>query len=474
MGYLIIIHARTLILFCLFSYSNSFIRNAGTSFRIRSCLKISSDLDLPISNDNNLLNKSKIFIPKTFTSLNHYTQLSITILFFWFHTVYLSQKVLVLPYELSPTPLTSIGYDTLFGLLCLLGVGTYHSKNHIELPSLLFADRVPWRRPQQHPIRSFLLILLIFIMYYSTSHFSPMITQLLDELSTVFAVSVPLQRNLGVVIAHLIWVLPSSLFTSSIQHFLDTPLVEGINTNDNNQNTRKGSHMTGTDSMLANEQRVANETEPYGGSVLSLRELTFTEERVTDTDTDIKPAPAPAPVIRYGRRETRSFWKPHRLGGSDWMTLRIRQSNWVWWVIGGYSVSVLLFRVSDWFNLMIPEHWVNEQHIVNQMIRPEGHDLWALAVGALAPCVTAPWWEEIFYRGLIFPWLSSILPMPLATPLSALVFAAHHGRLDAMIPLTVLGLTWALLYLLSGNLFVTILVHAMWNSRVFIGSLIGK
>ena len=62
--------------------------------------------------------------------------------------------------------------------------------------------------------------------------------------------------------------------------------------------------------------------------------------------------------------------------------------------------------------------------------------------------------------------------MLLATPGSALIFAAHHAQGDALLPLSTLGLTWALLYLLSGNLFVVMVVHAMWNSRIFLTSLL--
>ena len=77
------------------------------------------------------------------------------------------------------------------------------------------------------------------------------------------------------------------------------------------------------------------------------------------------------------------------------------------------------------------------------------------------------------YRGLIYPWLCSIVPMALATPLSGVIFAAHHGRKEVFLPLFVLGIAWAVLYLLSGNLFVPVVVHFMWNSRVFIGSFLG-
>ncbi|CAM9992236.1 unnamed protein product [Choristocarpus tenellus] len=42
-----------------------------------------------------------------------------------------------------------------------------------------------------------------------------------------------------------------------------------------------------------------------------------------------------------------------------------------------------------------------------------------------------------------------------------------------MLPLSILGLVWSLLYMFSGNLVTTIIIHAMWNSRVFLGSLLG-
>jgi hypothetical protein len=105
-------------------------------------------------------------------------------------------------------------------------------------------------------------------------------------------------------------------------------------------------------------------------------------------------------VIRYGRKESPSFWKKKKIGTSDWLTFSPNE-NWVWWVIGGYTVSVLLFRITDWFNgNIIPEDWFEygSGHIVSQMIAPEGNDVIALILGSIAPCLSAPLWEEIFYR----------------------------------------------------------------------------
>lgn len=107
------------------------------------------------------------------------------------------------------------------------------------------------------------------------------------------------------------------------------------------------------------------------------------------------------------------------------------------------------------------------------MITPEDNDLAAMAVGSLAPCITGPWWEEVFYRGFMLPALSLWMPSTVSVPLSALLFALHHQSLENLIPLTTLGLVWAIVYMRSKNLLVTVIIHSLWNSRVFLGSLLG-
>ena len=70
-------------------------------------------------------------------------------------------------------------------------------------------------------------------------------------------------------------------------------------------------------------------------------------------------------------------------------------------------------------------------------------------------------------------WMPARLQGWLAIPLSGLLFGLHHQALDSLLPLTALGTVWALLYRLSSNMTVTIAIHAMWNSRVFLGSALG-
>lgn len=37
--------------------------------------------------------------------------------------------------------------------------------------------------------------------------------------------------------------------------------------------------------------------------------------------------------------------------------------------------------------------------VVTQMINPEDNNLMAMLLGSLAPCVSAPWWEEVREEG---------------------------------------------------------------------------
>ena len=151
----------------------------------------------------------------------------------------------------------------------------------------------------------------------------------------------------------------------------------------------------------------------------------------------------------------------------------------VWWVVGGYYASSFVFTLADLVNqFVLPEEaFAAAESVVTLMINPENNDRLAMAVASIAPCVSAPWWEEVLYRGFMLPalalWMPARLQGWLAIPLSGLLFGLHHQALDSLLPLTALGTIWALLYRLSSNMTVTIAIHAMWNSRVFLGSALG-
>ena len=151
-------------------------------------------------------------------------------------------------------------------------------------------------------------------------------------------------------------------------------------------------------------------------------------------------------------------------------------TNWLWWVIGGYFASSCLFNLADLTNQYILPHSVLEdaqESVVSQLVNPEHNDILASMVGYIAPCLTAPWWEEVLYRGFALPFLTKLVGFRWAVFLQGVIFSAHHMSLTAALPLAVLGWIWAILYTKSQNLWVVIFIHSLWNSRVFFGSWLG-
>lgn len=165
--------------------------------------------------------------------------------------------------------------------------------------------------------------------------------------------------------------------------------------------------------------------------------------------------------------------KPFFPKKGTWLKWKWR-SNWLWWAIGGYYVSALFFNMADVLNqLVLPSSLFEEETVVSKLINPENKDRVAMAIGSVGPCISAPVFEEVLYRGFLLPALACFLPMWAAIPASSVLFAVHHLNPTMIVPLSMLGFIWAILYAKSGNLIVTILIHAMWNSRVFLGSLLG-
>ena len=173
---------------------------------------------------------------------------------------------------------------------------------------------------------------------------------------------------------------------------------------------------------------------------------------------------------KHGDKKSTKSLNAYRWYTNKWDTY------WLWWTIGGYFVSAWLFNVADFANqvLLPPELFAEQSEgVVSQLINPENNDFLASLVGYVAPCLSAPWWEEVLYRGYLLPALGLFMGFWPSVFVSGILFSVHHLSVMGAIPLAVLGWVWAALYAKSGNILVTILIHGMWNSRVFLGSWLG-
>jgi len=92
----------------------------------------------------------------------------------------------------------------------------------------------------------------------------------------------------------------------------------------------------------------------------------------------------------------------------------------------------------------------------------------AFALSVFTACASGPFLEEVLYRGFLLRALRQHMPLGLAAPASAALFALHHGTGPGQptLPLAALGLVFSATFVGSGNLAVSILTHSLWNLRV--------
>lgn len=87
--------------------------------------------------------------------------------------------------------------------------------------------------------------------------------------------------------------------------------------------------------------------------------------------------------------------------------------------------------------------------------------------------VFAPIAEELLMRGIMFKQLSIIMPAPIASMISAIIFALLHGTLLHILPGIYLGNLFAMVYTYTGKLKYAILFHSLYNfSTLFLGNII--
>ena len=403
--------------------------------------------------------------PTSLVTMRPIVQLFLALLLYVFHLTILTQHQLVFPIQLIPNDrgyAQSLGLDSLAGMASLAGMlwlrRTTKDRDVPAVPPVFRSpkgDERPWAFPPSRQLRynrkagernavrgrntgsnhlpgltpratSLMVFLMLTYTYFHTGSFSLWCERLLYDLAGVgVPLTIAMQRSLVVLMGHLGWVAAGSAILSFAlrpQPFFGGGWVR----------PRIGERIRRFLRRRAKKGPV--------------------EEREMMEGTGEK---QPADVKWYS---------------NQWDTY------WIWWAIGGYFVSSWVFNIADFVNQCVLPAAIFEaqpEGVVSQLINPENNDVAASLVGYVAPCISAPWWEEVLYRGFMLPALAIHLGYWPAVYVSGIIFSAHHMSWTGGIPLAFLGWTWAAIYAKCGNLLVTILIHAMWNSRVFLGSWMG-
>ena len=87
-----------------------------------------------------------------------------------------------------------------------------------------------------------------------------------------------------------------------------------------------------------------------------------------------------------------------------------------------------------------------------------------LAIIVVLAVVVAPFAEEIFFRGFIFTGIGNRYGYGWGAVVSALLFSLAHMQPAALLPIFMLGLLLAWLYMKTGSIWVCIFTHLAYNS----------
>ncbi|GFE52739.1 CAAX amino terminal protease family protein [Babesia ovis] len=171
---------------------------------------------------------------------------------------------------------------------------------------------------------------------------------------------------------------------------------------------------------------------------------------------------------------------PLNSGKCPWFRMDA-QELWVYKALTGYFVSCGLYNVTDTiFNIaealkkLLEPHDTEMYDEMSDNVLMEPSDLIPSIITALGPCITAPWWEEMLYRIFVFKTMNLKLPRNVATCIAALIFAVHHMNPRSVLQLFSLGVLWSLIEQGTNNVFISIAIHSLWNTRIMLGTLLGK
>lgn len=159
-----------------------------------------------------------------------------------------------------------------------------------------------------------------------------------------------------------------------------------------------------------------------------------------------------------------------------WLGLRWASWQWVlliapgavvfmWLVFGGLQVSGYV----EWMESLGVETMQDTVKLLQ-----ESKDPLVLGLMAAAAVIVAPLCEEIVFRGYFYPVMKKFAGVWPAAICSAMVFAAAHGNLTALLPLFIFGGVLVLIYEKTGSIWAPMAVHFCFNSATVIVQMVAR
>lgn len=162
-----------------------------------------------------------------------------------------------------------------------------------------------------------------------------------------------------------------------------------------------------------------------------------------------------AVIVFYYHRKRRSVRAPYRfdrLSGYQ-ITLGLVMG------IGCVFLSQLILLVSQSTGILNIDNLESYEQLISSIIGQSPTWLILLTIGIVAPIA-----EELLFRGLVFHMFNRHMNVKIALIIQGLLFGAFHMNLVQGVYASVLGIVLGMAYLLTGSLWIPILMHIVNNS----------
>ena len=127
--------------------------------------------------------------------------------------------------------------------------------------------------------------------------------------------------------------------------------------------------------------------------------------------------------------------------------------------IGCVFLSQLILTIVESIGILNFDNLENYEQLIASMIGQSPTWLVLLAVGIVAPIA-----EELLFRGLVFHMFNRHVNIKVALVIQGLLFGAFHMNLVQGVYASVLGIVLGIAYILTGNLWIPILMHVVNNT----------
>ncbi len=127
--------------------------------------------------------------------------------------------------------------------------------------------------------------------------------------------------------------------------------------------------------------------------------------------------------------------------------------------VGCVFLSQLILFISESTGILDFENLENYEQLISSIIGQSPTWLVLLTIGIVAPIA-----EELLFRGLVFHMFNRHMNVKIALIIQGLLFGAFHMNLVQGVYASVLGIVLGMAYLLTGSLWIPILMHIVNNS----------